>query len=108
MFQHPLKKLQFLVGLRGRSELALIGGAWEPVDGADPGSLPHTLVATAARTFKAATGVDLSACAHWFGYFTLEIHSFMRLCMSMCCVSCASTKSFVQGALSGSVKHGRG
>ena len=65
VFQHPLKKLQFLTGRKGRSELALIGGAWDPVDGPDPAHSPSTLIATATRAFKAATGVDLSAAVHW-------------------------------------------
>ncbi len=65
MFQHPLKKLQFLTGRKGRNELMLIGGAWDPMDGADPSNSPHTLIATATRAFKAATGVDLSAAVNW-------------------------------------------
>ena len=65
VFQHPLKKLHFLTGRKGRSELALIGGAWDPVDGPDPAHSPSTLIATATRAFKAATGVNLSAAVHW-------------------------------------------
>ena len=65
VFQHPLKKLQFLTGRKGRSELTLIGGAWDPVDGANPAHSPSTLIATASRAFKAATGVDLSTAVHW-------------------------------------------
>ena len=67
MWQHPMKKLQFLVGQRGRREAMLIGGAWDPVDGADPAHSPETLKATAIRTFLAATGVDLSSAVHWCG-----------------------------------------
>jgi hypothetical protein len=67
IWQHPMKKLQFLVGQRGRRETMLIGGAWDPVDGADPAHSPATLKATAIRTFLAATGVDLSPAAHWCG-----------------------------------------
>ena len=67
IWQHPMKKLQFLVGQRGRRETMLIGGAWDPVDGADPAHSPGTLKATAIRTFLAATGVDLSPVAHWCG-----------------------------------------
>ena len=44
----------------------LIGGAWDPTDGADPEDSPHSLIATAIRTFKAATGIDLSACLYWW------------------------------------------
>ena len=65
IWQHPMKKLQFLVGQRGRRETMLIGGAWDPVDGADPAHSPGTLKATAIRTFLAATGVDLSTALHW-------------------------------------------
>ena len=65
IWQHPMKKLQFLVGQRGRRETMLIGGAWDPVDGADPAHSPGTLRATAIRTFLAATGVDLSPAVHW-------------------------------------------
>ena len=65
MWQHPLKKLQFLVGQKGRREVMLIGGAWDPVDGPDPAHSPGTLKATAIRTFMAATGVDLSPAVHW-------------------------------------------
>ena len=67
IWQHPMKKLQFLVGQRGRRERMLIGGVWDPVDGADPAHSPGTLKATAIRTFLAATGVDLSPAVHWCG-----------------------------------------
>jgi len=62
--QHPLDKLQFLLGMQG-SELCAIGGSWEPVDGIHPSASPQALVATAVRTFKDATGLDLSACSQW-------------------------------------------
>ena len=65
MFQHPVKKMQFLMGRKGRSEPMLIGGAWDPMDGADPASSPSALIATAIRAFKAATAVDLSTAVHW-------------------------------------------
>lgn len=66
--QHPAKKMRFLVGKRGsgsKTELAAIGGAWEPCDGGHPEADPAALVATAQRTFRDATGVDLSACTQW-------------------------------------------
>ena len=65
VWQHPAAKLSFLVGRRGRNELATIGGAWDPADGAHPGSSRSALIATAVRTFRAATGIDLSRCTHW-------------------------------------------
>lgn len=66
--QHPAKKMRFLVGKRGsgsKAELAAIGGAWQPCDGGHPEADPAALVATAQRTFRDATGVDLSACTQW-------------------------------------------
>lgn len=56
------------MGRRGGSkgELCAIGGTWEPCDGGHPGADPTALVATAKRTFKDATGVDLSACTQWY------------------------------------------
>jgi hypothetical protein len=65
VWQHPAAKLSFLVGRRGRNELAAIGGAWDPADGAHPATSGSALIATAVRTFRAATGVDLSCCAQW-------------------------------------------
>ena len=62
--QHPLEKLQFLFGKQG-GEPCAIGGCWEPADGPDPEHSPQTLIATAVRTVKDATGVDLSACTQW-------------------------------------------
>ena len=64
-WQHPSKALQLLVGRRGKHELGLLGGAWEPSDGGHPEHDPQALIATATRTFKAATGLDLSACTGW-------------------------------------------
>ncbi len=62
--QHPVDKLHFLLGKQG-SEPCVIGGNWEPADGPHPSASPQALVATAMRTFKDATGLDLSACSQW-------------------------------------------
>jgi DBC1 len=63
--QHPLKKVHFLVAKRDKGDLGAIGGAWEPSDGGHPEADPAALVATAVRTFKQATGVDLGRCTRW-------------------------------------------
>lgn len=63
--QHPLRRMQALVGRRSKTELTAIGGCWEPVDGGHPRSSPEALIATAVRTFREATGLDLSACSQW-------------------------------------------
>lgn len=65
VWQHPGKALRFLVGRRGRSDVLLLGGAWEPGDGGHPARDPRALIATAQRTVKAAVGVDLSLCTQW-------------------------------------------
>jgi hypothetical protein len=65
VWQHPAKKISFLVGLHGKSEVVGIGGAWDPADGDPPARNPSSLIRTAVRTFKAATGVDLSPCCDW-------------------------------------------
>ena len=49
----------------GKREYGLLGGAWDPQDGGHPEADPACLIRTAERTFKAATGVDLSACTTW-------------------------------------------
>ncbi|BDA43873.1 probable cell division cycle and apoptosis regulator protein 1 [Coccomyxa sp. Obi] len=72
VFQHPAKKIHFLVGRRGKGDLAAIGGRWEPVDGGHPARDPSSLVATAIRTFRAATGVNLSRCSHWLKFAEFE------------------------------------
>ena len=64
-YQQPWKRLQFVLGRKGKHELMAIGGKWEPCDGAHPESNPQALVRTAIRTFRAASGVDLSACTKW-------------------------------------------
>ena len=64
-WQDPRQRLQFLVGRRGKNELMPIGGRWEPCDGLHPETDPSSLKATATRTFRAATGLDLAACAEW-------------------------------------------
>lgn len=65
LFQHPLGKLQFLVGRRGKNEVGLLGGAWDPQDGGHPQQDPAALIATAKRCFKESTGVNLSQCLSW-------------------------------------------
>ena len=65
-FQHPTRLLQFLVGLKGKSEPMAIGGPWSPgLDGPNPGEDPRTLIRTAIRTTRALTGIDLSSCTQW-------------------------------------------
>ena len=64
--QHPTRLVQFLVGLKGKSEPMAIGGPWSAAaDGADPAGDPSVLVRTAIRTTRALTGVDLSTCTQW-------------------------------------------
>ena len=65
LFQHPLGKLQFLVGRKGKNEVGLLGGTWDPQDGGHPQQDPAVLIATAKRCFKETTGVDLSRCSRW-------------------------------------------
>lgn len=64
-YQQPWKRLQFVVGRRGKHELLALGGKWEPCDGAHPEQDPQALVRTAIRTFKEASGVDLSKASKW-------------------------------------------
>ena len=64
-YQQPWKKLQFLLGRRGKHELTAVGARWEPCDGAHPEQDPAVLTRTAARAFLEATGVDLSNCTRW-------------------------------------------
>lgn len=61
--QHPTRKLQFLLASKSRSDVQAIGGNWEPVDGGHPERDPQALVRTAVRTFKEATGLDISDCS---------------------------------------------
>ena len=65
-FQHPTRLVNFLVGLRGKSEPMAIGGPWSPsLDGQNPESDPQTLINTAIRTTLSLTGIDLSKCTQW-------------------------------------------
>ena len=65
-FQHPTRLIQFLVGLKGKSEPMAIGGPWSPsLDGPNPADDPRVLISTAIRTTKALTGIDLSICTQW-------------------------------------------
>ena len=65
-FQHPTRLIQFMVGLKGKSEPMAIGGPWSPtLDGPSPVEDPRTLIKTAIRTTRALTGIDLSACTQW-------------------------------------------
>lgn len=45
-----------------KHEYSMVGGHWDPQDGGHPASDPVALTRTAARHFKAATGLDLSGC----------------------------------------------
>jgi hypothetical protein len=72
VWQHPGKKLQFLMGRRGKSDIMMIGGTWEPSDGGHPEQDPAALIATAVRTYRAATGVDLSACTQWYVCYSMH------------------------------------
>src|SRR6218665_111568 len=66
-FQHPTRLIQFLVGLKGKSEPMAIGGPWSPsLDGPNPESDPRCLINTAIRTTKVLTGIDLSHCTQWW------------------------------------------
>ncbi len=66
-FQHPTRLLQFLVGMKGKSEPMAIGGPWSPsVDGPNPESDPSVLIKTAIRTTRALTGIDLGGCTQWW------------------------------------------
>ncbi|GAB4821065.1 hypothetical protein N2152v2_008111 [Parachlorella kessleri] len=64
-WQHPHRRMQFLVMKPAKHEFGLIGGAWDPADGGHPDKDPRALLNTALRTFKAATGRDLAPCTHW-------------------------------------------
>lgn len=82
-YQQPWKRLQFVVGRKGKHELMAIGGGWEPCDGDHPESNPQALVRTAVRTFQEASGVDLSSCTKWSVLMLalcLVIHAFL-LCV---------------------------
>jgi hypothetical protein len=66
-FQHPTRLVQFLVGMKGKSEPMAIGGPWSPtLDGANPGEDPRVLINTAIRTTRSLTGIDLSRCTQWW------------------------------------------
>ncbi|KAL3155440.1 hypothetical protein ABBQ38_010996 [Trebouxia sp. C0009 RCD-2024] len=67
-YQQPWKRLQFVVGRKGKHELMAIGGRWEPCDRDHPESNPQALVRTAVRTFQEASGVDLSSCTKWYHF----------------------------------------
>lgn len=59
------KGIQFLTGVRGRSEFMALGGAWSPSkDGPNPLDLP-TQINTATRKIRELLGVDLSGCQTW-------------------------------------------
>lgn len=61
-----------------KHEYGMVGGHWEPQDGGHPASDPTTLTRTAVRTFKAATGLDLSSCTQARGCFSLLVA--LQLC----------------------------
>lgn len=63
---HPSRLINFLVGMRGKSETMAIGGPWsESLDGPNPDKDPSILIKTAIRTTRALTGIDLSKCTKW-------------------------------------------
>lgn len=63
---HPSRLISFLVGVLGKNEPMVIGGAWSPsLDGPNPEKDPTVLIKTAIRTCKALTGIDLSPCTQW-------------------------------------------
>ena len=65
-FQHSTRLIQFLVGLKGKSEPMAIGGPWSPsLDGPNPADDPGVLIKTAIRTTRALTGINLSSCTQW-------------------------------------------
>jgi len=65
-FKHPTRLVQFLVGMKGKSEPMAIGGPWSPsLDGPNPAEDPRVLINTAIRTTRSLTGIDLSRCTQW-------------------------------------------
>ena len=75
-FKHPTRLIQFLVGQKGKNEDMAIGGPWSPsMDGLDPVQDSSVLIRTAIRTTKALTGIDLSACTHWYVLTCFELIS---------------------------------
>lgn len=71
---HPSRLIHFLVGTRGKENMA-IGGPWSPsLDGPNPNEDPGVLVKTAIRTTKALTGIDLSNCTQWFRFMEVHYH----------------------------------
>lgn len=62
------RKLQFLIGRRGRSEFLAPGAAWQPCDGGHPETDPLALLRTAARGLREATGVEAPLSATWFRF----------------------------------------
>jgi len=76
-FQHPSRLIQFLVGLKNKTEPMTIGGLWSPsLDGSDPMNDLSVLINTAIRTTRSLTGIDLSKCTQWY-VFTCD-HSKYR------------------------------
>ncbi|CAD5116392.1 DgyrCDS5286 [Dimorphilus gyrociliatus] len=71
--QHPTRLINFLVGLKGKTEPMAIGGAWSPsLDGQEPEKDPRVLINTAIRTTKALTGIDLSMCTQWYRFLEIR------------------------------------
>ena len=63
---HPSRLINFLVGIKGKSETMAIGGPWSPsLDGPNPDKDPSVLINTAIRTCMALTGISLSPCTKW-------------------------------------------
>ncbi|XP_025837375.1 cell division cycle and apoptosis regulator protein 1 [Agrilus planipennis] len=71
-YVHPTRLINFLVGVKGKSETMAIGGPWsKSLDGENPEKDPSVLIKTAIRTCKALTGIDLSPCTQWYRFVEL-------------------------------------
>ncbi|KAK2161171.1 hypothetical protein LSH36_120g04031 [Paralvinella palmiformis] len=74
-FKHPTRLVQFLVGMKGKSEPMAIGGPWSPsLDGPNPAEDPRVLINTAIRTTRSLTGIDLSRCTQWYRFTEIRYH----------------------------------
>ena len=91
-YQQPWKRLLFVVGRKGKHELMAIGGKWEACDGDHPEANPQALVKTAVRTFREASGVDLSSCTKWSV-------SVLDCVITLVCVLCESVVMHPSGQL---------
>ncbi|KAL4450685.1 hypothetical protein ABPG77_001041 [Micractinium sp. CCAP 211/92] len=74
LWHSPGKKISVVVLKHDKREFGLLGGAWDPADGGHPEKDPAALTRTAARHFRAATGVDLSGCMQWAPFCEFVYH----------------------------------